>query len=279
MEFSLALFNRVVNVSLSSGFSSDNLFVSFNVQKTAKEQSNSCTVTIANLSEQTRNSIKEIDDQLTLSAGYEEDTGAKVIFIGDVVRIKHNINPPDIITEIECGDGVKKLRETRGSTSYKDGTPASNVLNDLAKKLGFPIRELPEGISEQYLQGFSHAGSVRDALNRVTDRLGLEWSVQNEEIQVLKKNLASKGSAINISFQTGLLEFPEKLDNLRDNLTETQPPPGIRVKTLLNPDFVPGRRIFVQEGEFPGFYRINRVTHSGDNRDGEFISEIEAGQL
>ena len=275
----MALFNRAVTVSLASGFSSSDLFITFNVQKTAKEQSNSCTVTIANLSEQTRNSIKEIDDVLTLSAGYEEDVGAKVIFTGDVVRIKHNINPPDIITEIECGDGIKTLRETRASTSYKDGTPAKNVLNELAKKMGLPIREIPEDIDEQYVQGFSHAGSIRDAINKVTDRLGLEWSVQNEEIQILKKGLASKGSAINISFETGLLEYPEKLDNLRDNLTETQPAPGVRVKTLLNPDLIPGGKIFIEVGEFPGLYRIDRVSHTGDNRDGEFISEIEAAQL
>lgn len=275
----MALFNRIVSVSLKSGFSSDELFISFNVQKTAKEQSNTATVTIANLSANTRNSIKEIDDVLTLSAGYQEDTGAKVIFVGDVVRIKHNINPPDIITEIECGDGVKTLRETRGSVSFKDGTPADNVLKDLTGKLGLPLREIPEGLSDQYVQGFSHAGSVRDAINKVTDRLGLEWSVQNEEIQIIKKNEPSKGSPIDISFATGLLEFPEKLDNLRDNLVDVQPPPGIRIKTLLNPDYVPGRKVFLKEGEFPGIYRIERVTHSGDNKDGEFISELEASQV
>lgn len=275
----MPLFNRVVEVSFSSGLDASGLRLAFQVRKTTKVNSNTGDVTIWNLSEGSRNSIRELDDTITVKAGYEEDTGARTVYTGEVVRITHSYNPPNIETRIEAGDGVKSLREKRGSSSFGEGTAADTVLKDLAGKMGLTLRPLPDGISDQYVNGFSHSGSIKDALSRITDRLNLEWSIQNNELQILKRRGVLPGGSVPITFETGLLAYPERLTDLKDNLIDDQPKPGWKIKTLLNPLFEPGLKVSVEAGDMSGEFRIEEVTHSGDNWEGDFTSELNVVEL
>lgn len=274
----MTFFKRVINISVG-GYSGSDLRVIFNVNKTTKKNSNTASVDIYNLSESTRNSIRELDSKLTLSAGYESKGGAQLIFIGDVTRVNHRKNYPDIISSIEAGDGVKNKREKRQNFSYEEGTSVNDVLSNVAGALGLSLRELPSGIEGEYIQGFSYVGSVSDALDKVTKKAGLEWSIQNEELQIIKKNDGFDSSPLSISFLDGLLEDPERLNDIKSDLTEDLTRPGFRVKTLLNPQIEPGGKVVLVDGQAPGLYRVEQVNHSGDNFDGDFVSEFVLGEI
>jgi len=280
----MALFLRdiLVNINnpetgLDQNFAASTLRIAFMVEKNTKADSNTAKVDVYNLSEYTRSLLREFDDTLTISAGYSEGYGNKLMFKGQLTKINHKKNLPDIISTLTCGDGVKKTRETRASVSYEEGSKSSDIIRDLANKLQLPIKEIPDDIKETYLQGFSHSGSVKEALNKVIDKAGLEWSVQNEEIQIIKKRNVTKTQEIIISQLEGLIEQPEKLHDLEANLAGAQPKPGYRIKMLLNPDIEPGIKVFLESPnvqlEQPEF-RVEKVTHTGDNWAGDFITEF-----
>lgn len=279
----MSLFNRIVDIELAgiTGLRSgrNQLKVAFTVTKTLDVSSNTADLRIWNLSENTRNNIRELDDVVTINAGYIDSDGPRLLFIGEVVRINHTITPPDVVSVIEAGDGIKSLRESRDILSFAEGTDASQVLNDAANRLGISLKDAPPEISSEYLHGFSHIGSVKDALNRITDRLGLEWSIQNNEVQILEKRKVLPGVPIVVNFQDGLIESPERLTDLRSNLIEEQPNPGFKVRTLLNPDIEPGRPVILEAIPSPGEYRVERVTHRGDNFTDQFISEFEVTEV
>ena len=196
----MALFLRdvLVNISneqdgLNQDFAGATLRISFAINKDTKSESNTASVEIYNLSEYTRNLVKNYDNTVTISAGYTQGYGNKLMFKGQITKVKHRKELPDIITEITIADGIKKLRESRASVSYKEGTSAGNIVEDLSKKLELPIKEIPEDLYNQsYVQGFSYVGDIKEALNKVTEKSGAEWSVQNEEVQILKKRNVTK---------------------------------------------------------------------------------------
>lgn len=285
----MALFLRdiLVNIkssdnSLNQDFAGSTLRISFSIEKNTQANSNTATIQIWNLSEYTRNLLKEFDDTVTISAGYEEGYGRKLMFVGQVTKINHRKNLPNITTELNCGDGIQALRETRASVSYAEGTKVDTVLKDLSSKFNLPIKEIPDDIKQQYVQGFSHVGSVKDALNRITDKANLEWSIQNQEVQITKKRQPTKSPEIVISDLEGLIEQPEKLNDLQENLIGAQPKPGYRVKSLLNPDIEPGIRVFLTSPSIQTdqpVFRVEKVTHTGDNFSGDFITEFTINEI
>jgi hypothetical protein len=279
----MALFNRVISVdfkdSSGSTFTTPDLRIKFDIQKTREASSNTAKLQIYNLSEASRNRIRELDDSVIVRAGYTQDAGAKIIFTGDVTKINHEFQPPDVISLIECGDGIKNLREQRDSVSFGTGTKADIVLKDLATKMGLPLRPLPQGLTNEYVTGFSHVGSTKDALNKITDRLDLEWSIQNGELQILKKREPVVGVPVQVNFTRGLLEQPERLRDIKANLIGDKPKPGYKIRMLLTPELIPGGRINLTEGTFPGEFRIERVNHVGDNFDNDFYSEMEVTEI
>lgn len=276
----MALFNRIVTVDVGPGgfgLFVDKLRVNFQVEKTLQAEPNKASVFIYNLAPSSRSRIREIDHQLILKAGYGEDVGPLLLFSGDVTAVANSFEAPDVITKIECNDGGRPIRETRDVFSFIEGTEAGQVLSEIAAKFGLTIRELPVAIRRQFIHGFSFAGTAQAALNIVTQKMGLEWSIQNGELQVLASRTALRGAAIAISQRTGLLEVPQPIVDLVDNLIQKVPKPGYRIKTLLNPQIEPGKIINLNSTTATGSFRVERVTHIGDTHADDFysISEIK----
>jgi len=278
----MTLFNRVIQTKIGKavgeGIDVSDLRVSFTIYKAIDPTSNSCRITIYNMAENTRNQIREIDDVITISAGYADDAGAKLMFTGDILKINHKVRAPDIISEVEAGDGAKTLRETRISISFREGAEVKSVLEDIASKLDITLRPLPDDIQGQYIHGFSFAGSAKEGLNKVTERIDLVWSVQNNELQILKRRAAIKLVPKQISYSTGLLEAPEKLTDLKANLEKDKPKPGYSLRMLLLPDVEPGQTVNIDAGLVSGLYRVDLVTHVGDNEGFDFITNLEVSE-
>lgn len=278
----MPLFDRQIEVVLNLpgvSFSADNVRIDFEIMKSTDVSSNSAKVQVYNLSIISRNQIQELNDLVTIKAGYAQDVGAKLIFTGEMLRVTHENQPPDIVTIIEAGDGISQMREARDSISFAEGTGAKNVLDDLSNKLGLPIRNLPSEIKGQYLHGFSHVGSVRDALDRVTKRENLEWSVQNGELLVLPKRKPLDGEAVLIAPERGMLNLPERLRDLNFNLVDEQKKPGFKVRSLLNPNIEAGSKVRLQTSIASGEFRVEVVRHVGSNFANDFYTEIEIYEL
>ena len=304
----MALFNRVaeliVGQSGKDGILIKDLRFSFSIEKTLTETLNTSTVRIYNLSLSSRKVVETPNNALILKAGYSQDKGPLTIFVGVVRRSLTIREGPDWVTELELDDGLIAYRDTKLTTSFQPGAKAVDVLNFVADQFGLPVRKMPEGIPQKiYPNGFPAVGRVRDAMGKVCNYLGLEWSIQNQEIQIIKKGGSTAKTAIVLSPETGMIGSPEleaktmsdklaakqgittKSDGVivkkSDKLLASGKQPkdrlevqGYKVRTLLQPTLIPGDVVKVEAEGVNNFFKIEKVTHQGDTHGSEWETEI-----
>jgi len=267
----------------------DSLRIQFDIEKTSKKDPNKSTIKVYNLGKTSRAEIEKPDTRVVLYAGYIEEGGPILIFKGGVDYAWSKKEGADIITEFELGDGSQEIRDTTISVGYGKGIKSTQVLNDVAKKMGLPLT-LPSNAPERsWNNGLSYYGPARTLLDKVVQGTGLEWSIQNGNLQVIEKGMVTTRQGVLISQESGLVGSPERerLSNAHTHKQkkgekETGPPivepdyDGWRVKTLLMPSLNPGDRIKLEAQFVTGVYRIEEIKHNGDyDASGEWQSELK----
>lgn len=305
------LFNRVASLVIGEsggkGQELAGLRFSFSIQKSAAKTPNQCSVRIWNASPSTRAKIEVIGKVLILKAGYSEDTGAVTIFTGNVTRSLTTREGPDWVTELEIQDGFLEFRDTKVSVSFAADISAKQVITDLAGRLNLPVRPLPEDMPEiKYPSGFAFVGRVRDGLDKACELAGVEWSIQNGQVQIIKRGGTIKQQAYVLSPDTGMIASPQQESK---TMTEkaaakegiTAGSPGVRktkernndgevqevlqvlgykVTSLLQPLIEPGGYVQIKSKGINGeFFRVEELTHVGDTHGNEWHSEITLRHL
>lgn len=300
------LFNRVCSLVIGNsggkGRELSGLRIAFEIQKGSTKSPNKCTVKIWNAAPDTRSMIEIIGNILILKAGYSEDIGAATIFSGNVTRAITVREGPDWITELEIEDGFLEFRDSKVSLSMGKGVTMQQVVTEISKKFGLSVRPLPSDIAaKQYPSGFAFVGRVRDAMDRACDHGGLEWSIQNRELQIIKKGGVFKQVAYLLSSDTGLIGSPMKESKTmtekaasKDGITANQAGVrktterdddgnvqnklqvlGYKVKTLLHPLVEPGGYVKIKAKSIDGeFFRVEELTHSGDTHGSDWHTSI-----
>ena len=302
------LFNRVASLVVGQdggkGRELSGLRFAFSIQKGATKSPNKCSVKVWNLSDETRRTVEVIGSVLILKAGYEKDVGLVTIFSGNVTRSLTTREGPDWITELEIADGFLEFRDAKVSISFGPGSTTLQVLNDISKRFSLPVRPLPGDVaSKQYKDGFAYVGRVREAMDKACLYMGLEWSIQNREVQIIKKGGTFKQRAFVLSPDTGLIGSPQQESKTmtekaasKEGVTKKQP--GVRlagnskptktgktqellqvlgysVKSLLQPLLEPGGYVQLKTKSIDGeFFRVEELTHTGDTHGNEWHSEI-----
>lgn len=300
------LFDRecslVVGKNGDKGRELKGLRIAFSIQKGATKSPNKCTAKVWNAAPETRALIEVIGSVLTLKSGYKDDIGEKDIFSGNVTRTLTARDGPDWVTELEMEDGFLEFRDSKISLSFGKGATTAQIVASIGKKFGLPVRPLPSDISDKsYPSGFAFVGRVRDAMDKACENSGLEWSIQNREIQVIKKGGIFKRTAYVLSADTGLIGSPmlesktmtEKAA-AKEGITAAQPGVrkttkrnkegevqemlrvlGYKVKSLLQPLAEPGGYIQLKSKGVDGeFFRIEELTHTGDTHGNEWHTEM-----
>lgn len=304
----MPLFNRVASLvvgkSGKDGILIEKLRISFSIEKSLTETLNTSTIKVYNLAPTSRKLVESPNNAVILKAGYADDQGAVTIFVGIVRRSLTVREGPDWVTELELDDGLIAYRDSKQSTSFQPGASGIDVLRQVAAKFDLPVMRLPDGLADKiYPNGFSFVGRVRDAMNKVCNYLGCEWSIQNQEIQVLKKGGSRERTALVISQDTGMVGSPEleaktMSDKLAakqgittnsdgvvtrqsDKLTVSGKPAkerlevqGYKVNMLLQPTTMPGDVVKLEAEGINNFFKVEKVTHQGDTHGNEWVTEI-----
>ena len=292
----------IVGRSGGQGVAIRDLRFSFNIEKTSSETLNNSTLRIYNMNRATRALVETPNNAVILRAGYVDDVGLKTIFVGIVRRSLTVREGTDWVTELELDDGLIAYRDSKISATFAAGASAIDVLTAVAKSFGLPVRPLPAGIQNKtYPKAFSALGRTREAMNKVCNYLGLEWSIQNQEVQIIKKGGTAKRTAILLSSDTGMIGSPareaktlsdkaaakrgittnsagvikrnkENEDGEVDQRLEVQ---GYKVTSLLQPTIEPGGLVQVKsEGIDSQFFRVEKLSHIGDTGGGEWKTEL-----
>lgn len=260
-----------------------NLRMAFSIFKSESWSTNTANVRIWNISQSKRNLLNSYGDEITLNAGYRLETGAQVLFRGNTSLVSHIFAQPEIITVLECGDGEKSLNLILAKASFGENTPARTVIEYYAGVLGLNITEFSATDNLVYALGHQFSGIAKDGLDKACKYLGLIWSVQNNNLVILKTGEGSSKPPVEINAATGMIGIPERYTDRRQYLYRAlpknggAPKPGWKVRTLLRPDILPGDRIRLKSTsvDIDGVFYVSTIRHEGDNFGPVFESLLE----
>lgn len=252
-----------------------NLDFDFRVTKNLRREPNTAEIKVYNLAASSRRSLEAAEDQrIRLEAGYAEDL--HVIFEGDLRKASSTREGPDIITTIEGGDGERGFRRARTNRSFGEGTSVRSVIEDVARGMGFGVGNLAaqttgrgfEGLGNTYVEGTVVSGSSREILTGLCRSIGLEWSVQDGNLQLLPFRQAVRDTAVRLTPSTGLIGSPS-IDS--ENV--------LRARALLIPGIFPGRKVSIDSEFASGLYRVTKATYSGSTFGNEWYVDLEGRSL
>ena len=250
------------------------LNVEFDVDRTLEKEPSTLRATAYNLSEDTRKALEEPERALiTLEVGYGEDLFQ--IFTGDLRNVRHRRQGPDLLTEIEAGDGEK------GSANwarkwFPKNTKLDTVLKYLVGKAGVGAGNIGEavktyernGVPTVFKNGCHVQGYAVDELNEILRSRGVEFSIQNNQIQILPSGKPLEGvPVVKLSRTSGLIGSPT-LDNEGTMSATTKMVPGV----------FPGSLVDVESEFVQGRFRVVRATYSGSIFGDSFDISIEGKQ-
>lgn len=248
------------------------LTVAFEIVKSlAPKTPNSAEVRIWNLNPDHRKQLQELDKvYVSIEAGYEE--GTALIFRGDlrdVVSVREDTNWITTITS----DSGRRARKKRILKSFAPGASVSDVLNAAAKAMDVKLGNTATKVvaakirgtqSDKFFNGYALAGAIDYELDRLARSVGLEWSIQDDELQFLDKGQSLQGTGAKLAAGSGLIGSPEKGNK------------GIvEARALMMPELVPGRRCEVVSEHVKGVFRIETAHYRGSTREKDWYVDMQ----
>lgn len=264
--------------------------ITFDIEKSAAEEPNLHKIRVFNLQPERRAEFEKKDMRVRLYAGYAEEDGALLMAAGAVVDAFSYVDGPNWVTELLVADGYVEIRDTAVSLGYSEGVVSSDILRDLARQMGLPLlmgEDVPE---RSWSNGFSFYGPARAALHKIVAGTGAEWSIQNQELQVVAKRGVTRRQAFVLAADSGLIGHPERTkENAREKakvkdaqtgddarlVSARQQRSGWRITSLLLPTLNPGDLVKMESLTVDGFWRVESVHHQGDSDGGDWQSEIQ----
>lgn len=256
--------------------------IDFTIKKDTKKEPNIHTIKIWNLKPETIKEIEKPDQFCVLYAGYLNEDDAILLAAGNIEEVFIVRDNKDVIVNMEIKDGWVAVRDTAVSLGYGQGASAKTIIKDIAKQMGLPLMMNADLPDRTWQHGFSFYGAAHQALHKVVRGTGLEWSIQNNTLQIIKEGGTTSRKAVVFNAQSGMLGSPERVrisskekKAKKKKKGERQPRNGWRVNALLTPQVNPGDRIKIEAKDVEGFFRVNSVTHSGSFQDGKWESGFE----
>lgn len=251
--------------------------ITFEVKKTDANSENTCEIEIFNLSDTTISQIAKRDYFVSLRAGYEDEGAINNVFFGDITGILVFKDGPDKILQLQVTDGYTALKNKPVSISYKPGTPAIQIINELISIINLPLAT-PFDFNLEYVTGFSYFGRVQDALTQILSFGGFTWSIINNHIFIYDPvDPEPQPQVYKLSPTSGLIGFPELLketDTVFD-LNENVDFVKYRIKSVMVPQIIPGSKVEMESISANGLFIVETVKYKGDNWDGDFINLMD----
>lgn len=219
------LFDRVYRLLVgkkgdSKGLEITDLRIEFDIEKSAKKNPNKGSIKIYNLAKHTRTELEKPGTRCVLYAGYKDQDGPQLIFQGDVTFAWTQFKLPDVITELELGDGASEIRDKMISVGYDKGVKSKQILQDASKKMETPL-VIPSNLAERtWDHGFSFFGPVRNLLDKITKGSKSEWSIQNGNLQVIENGMVTTRQGVTLSANSGLIGSPERERAAKDGASK-----------------------------------------------------------
>jgi hypothetical protein len=268
------LFTRYIAATVETALITG-LRMAFKVTSSTEPEPNVCELSIYNLNGESRSRLQKDSSAATqIDAGYNEQH--EILFLGNLRRVTTTRHGPDWITTLKAGDGETKYRTSTINEAFAPGTPIITVIKTMAQRLGVSLGDAEKRITSathrtgltQYINGLVSMGFTKDQLTESLRGLNLNWSIQDGTLQILAPNDVTNEPAIVLGPTTGLVGSPAAGEKGRTKVT-----------ALLNGGIRPGRKLQLDAINLKGFFRVEKVVHSGDTHGQPWYSEAEVKPL
>lgn len=261
------LWNREIGLSFGNKGSLEtkitDLRISFVIGATSERNANTSKIKVYNLNERSR-AILEQDEEMQalkgeltaiLEAGYT-GTGLEVLYKGKIDKSQFGRVGPDWVTTLFVKDGNTATTKTHFEKSYEGPIDTLEIIKQVIQKLedeaGIIVKSLKNLSSDIIQNGYSANGLVSKILDDLIGKQGLEWNVQNGELQIIAPD-SSDDEAIVLTPETGLIGSPVRRET------------GIEFRALLQPKIKPGRVVEITSRNFKkALFRIRQAQFKGD---------------
>lgn len=262
------------------------LQVTFDISKTTnnKNRTNSASIEVYNLSEE---SLKILDTDYpaaVFSAGYLDTGGVKRLFSGQVTNVSTRKSGTDIVTQIQMGTGYTELNHETLSELVPPGNDVKATIETLRKAIGAD-RGVYNGtnLNNEIINGYPLSGTPKEMLDELAEKYQLDWQLDDGVLYVHDNDRAATEQfqlAYVISPFTGWIERPYRVSgDRRRSKKDKVKKPGVQMKILLNPDIKAGDIIRLDEGLLKGWYKVDSLRHSGAWRGDNWYTEIKGSSL
>jgi hypothetical protein len=251
------------------------LRLSFTVERSLGSDPNTCSITITNLAETTRAAFQTKPLHIRLDVGFDGNT--ERLFTGDLRWAHSKRTRTGWDTIMQIADGDRAYRFARVNRSFKSGVTTKTALEETAKSMGLKFPTTLEDAKElftKFQSGLTLSGPSSREMTRLLKPHGMNWSIQNGQLQILRNRDARQEQAILVNQDTGMIGSPEF-----GSPPQPGKPPVLSVRMLIYPSVVPGSKIRVESDEIKGLFRVDRVTHTGDTHGSEWYTTMEAKSL
>jgi hypothetical protein len=266
------------------------LRITFDIHKTDKKNPNKSKILIWNLKPDNRSLLERKGTRCVLKVGYKEEGDPITCFIGDVHFAFSRFDGQNVITELELGDGAKAIRDSMVSRGYGKGVSNKQALQDVAADMGLALNMPDDVPDKEWSNGLSFHGPARTALDKITHGSGLAWSIQNEQLQVIRADGNNNQTVFDLGADSGLIKTPERerkgakesakvtdedTGEKRRVSSSTKEEDGWRVTSLILPTLLPGGRVKLSSRSVQGVFTISEVRHRGDTHGGDWFTELK----
>lgn len=189
----------------------DTLRIDTSISKSIRSLKNTATVTIYNLSEETRNALKNKSVSIKIYAGLEGQE-KEMVFGGGILAATSYRQGPNIITKLSCRTGIGPAVKAVVSTTYTHGVPVKDIVRELASKLD-GVTVDPTNINVEGTIGYagwSYAGYVSAALDKLAYQFGFSWTDQDGKFVAIQDG-KSTNSKLLLDSEHGLRKVSPRL--------------------------------------------------------------------
>jgi hypothetical protein len=267
----IRLFERKIRVQVDT-IIIDGLSVSFDIVKSlAAKTPNKAEVRVWNLNPTHRKQLQELQHvYVSLDAGYAE--GTQLVFRGDLRGVSSARDGAGWITTITSDTG-RTARKKRILKSFAPESTVTEVLQTAAKSMGVKLgntalKTIAAKVhgtgAQKFFNGYALAGAVVDEVDRLARSVGLEWSIQDDELQFLDRGRPLELEGVKLTPTTGLIGSPE---------------PGnlglLDARCLMMPNIDPGRRVQIESEHVRGIYRVETAKWRGGTAEKEWYIDMQ----
>lgn len=248
------------------------LQVTFSIERTLRRRPGRAEIKIYNLSREHRRQLEQRAEGTIfaeLHAGYVGAT--PMIFRGELFRASSERKGADLVTMVKSRDGHSG-HGARVSRSHRPGVGWGAVVRDLVGSLGVGEGNLPDflgstmgGVS-RFEHGATISGHAGDELDRLMTSAGLEWSVQDGALQVLRRGEGLTRPAVRVSAGTGLVGSPVADEHGK-----------LKVIAKITAGLTPGALISLESEDHTGTFRIEQAAYKGDFHGKDWHVEMTVG--